>query len=258
MEKMKSVICAIVKNEQRFIREWADHYLNIGFDKIYVFEDFGSDTHAPQLQDLIESDKVILNNLDTSKYIPKYKKGTMVQRKLYENFLKKCKKEGLADWIGFFDVDEFMMFEDGWDLQKLEEEFGNERAVLLSWKLYGASGHLKRPNGNVVDNYTAHLPEGSTLDGVWYCNVKSLVNANKCTGLENIHVAGGGVLTDHTRSHKLCFKCAWLNHYFSKSFEDYLDRIFSRGNMNNNFRCLDKFFKVSPELMSQKYKLVME
>lgn len=258
MEKFTSVICAIVKNEQRFIREWVEHYLNIGFDKLYVFEDFGSKTHAKQIQDLIDEGKVVLNSLDASKFIPRYKRGTTVQRQLYDRFLKKCKKEKLADWIGFFDVDEFMMFEDGYDLQRLEEEFSSDGAVILPWRLYGANGHIKRPKGGVVESYTSSLEDGSQLNGSWQWSVKSLVNVAKCTGLKHIHVFKPFVLTDHTKDCRLCFKAAWLNHYYTKSWEDYLDRIFARGNMQNNFRCLDNFFKISPEFAKNKEKMVME
>lgn len=256
---MKSIICAIVKNEQRYIREWVEHYLKQGFDKIYIFEDYGSNTHSNELQDYIDSDKVELTSLADSKFIPCHKKGTMVQGHLYSKFLQKCRDEHLADWCGFFDVDEFIMFEDGWDLNKLEEEFSQYGGILLSWKLYGANGHIKRPIGNVLDNYKQHLPEGSTLDGTLWCNVKSLVNVHKCSGIRRpIHVFQDCRFTDHKYSDKgsLVFCKAWINHYYSKSWEDYLDRIFSRGNMQNNFRCLDKFFVVNPEFNSMKEKMI--
>jgi hypothetical protein len=42
---MKSIICAIIKDEQRFIKEWVEYYLSIGFDKLYIFEDYGSTSH---------------------------------------------------------------------------------------------------------------------------------------------------------------------------------------------------------------------
>jgi hypothetical protein len=80
---MTSVICAIVKNEQRFIKEWVEHNLKIGFDKLYIFEDFGSKSHKEQLSDLIEEGKVDLVSLQESHVIPHYKKGTSVQQGLY-------------------------------------------------------------------------------------------------------------------------------------------------------------------------------
>lgn len=258
---MKSIICAIAKNEQRYIREWVEHYLKQGFDKIYIFEDYGSNTHSNELQDYIDSDKVELTSLTDSKFIPCHEKGTMVQGHLYSKFLQKCKDEHLADWCGFFDIDEFIMFEDGWDLQKLEERFKDKGGILLSWRLYGANGHTDRPSGNVVDNYTSHMPDGFKLDppsSEW--NIKSLVNIKNCTGKRSIHVFNGCVFTDGKQfgSGDLIFCKAWLNHYYTRSWEDYLDRIFVRGNMQNNFRCLDKFFRISPEFMPYKKKMVEE
>lgn len=262
MKKQISVICAIVKNEQRFIREWAEHYLNIGFNKLYVFEDYGSETHTPQLQDLIDAGKVELNPLDETHFVPHYEKGTTVQSQLYRQFLNKCKEEGLADWCGFFDVDEFMVFEEGWNLEKLEKDFAACGGVLLAWKIFGANGHLERPNEGVVESYTTSMPLGFKLDGgssVW--NVKSLVNVAKCDGIRVvIHVFKDCLCTDHSQlepDSTLVFDKAWLNHYYSKSWEDYLDRIFNRGNMQNNFRSLDQFFKVNPELQNKKKEMVL-
>ena len=58
IRKNVSVICAIVKNEQRFIREWAEYYLSIGFDKLYIFEDFDSRSHKDIISDLISDGKL--------------------------------------------------------------------------------------------------------------------------------------------------------------------------------------------------------
>ena len=185
-------------------------------------------------------------------------RGTVVQRKLYEKFLFKCKDEGLADWCGFFDVDEFLMFEEGYDLNRLEEEYKDCGGVLLSWRIYGASGHINRPDGGVVESYTVPMPDGTQLDQDWQWDVKSLVNVNVCNSMKHIHIFNGCKLTDMTDGGHLCFEKAWINHYYTKSWEDYLDRIFSRGNMQNNFRCLDKFFKCNPDLMDKKEKMVME
>lgn len=260
MNKNVSVICAIVKNEQRFIREWVEYCLSIGFDKLYIYEDYGSETHKNELNDYIEQGKVELTSLDESDFTHRHRKGTLVQRELYRNFFQRCKDENLADWAGFFDVDEFMMFEDGWNLERLENEFEDCGGVLLSWRLYGANGHMKRPKGNVVDNYTTHLEDGALLDAHIQWNVKSLVNVKNCPSMKHIHVFNGCLQTNHgtfTKDSKPCFEKAWLNHYYTKSWEDYLDRIFARGNMQNNFRCLDKFFVCNPELMPRKKEMVM-
>jgi hypothetical protein len=34
---MKSLLCAIAKNEERYINEWVNYHYNLGFDKIVVY-----------------------------------------------------------------------------------------------------------------------------------------------------------------------------------------------------------------------------
>lgn len=101
-----------------------------------------------------------------------------------------------AEWVGFFDVDEFLVFEDGWDLERLEQEFCDKGGVLLSWLMFGANGHIERPKGGVVENYTSHLPKNTYVDGTPQWNHKSLVNIKKSSRLITIHTFEGCVHTD--------------------------------------------------------------
>ena len=89
-------------------------------------------------------------------------------------------------------------------------------------------------------------------------SVKSLVNVHVAKGLKSIHHVIGGVKTNgSTDLHgKLCYDKAWINHYHSKSWEDYLDRVFRRGNMSNNYRSLDNFFRCSPEFRPRKKEMI--
>lgn len=87
---MKSVICAIVKDEQPFIKEWVEWNLSKGFDKIYIYEDYGSRSHIDQLKDYIESERVSLINLASSNLpIPEggCKREITTQKGLYDWFL---------------------------------------------------------------------------------------------------------------------------------------------------------------------------
>ena len=260
---MRSVICAIVKNEQLFIHEWVQWYLDHGFDCLYIYEDYDSNSHKKEVEDFINSNKVVLVNLDSAN-LPITKRGCLggqsTQQQLYLWFLNQCKDGSIdADWVGFFDVDEFIDFEDGWDLNKLEEEYKDKGGVLLSWVMFGANGHIDRPDGNVVKNYTTHLPLGAYIESSPQWCVKSLVNVKNCDGMPNIHIFNGCEKTDGSDfKAPLCFEKAWLNHYFTKSWEDYLDRIFNRGNMQNNYRCLDTFFNVSLEFAENKQQMIEE
>ena len=38
-------ICQIIRDEQRYLEEWINHYLNLGINKIILFEDVNSNSH---------------------------------------------------------------------------------------------------------------------------------------------------------------------------------------------------------------------
>jgi hypothetical protein len=89
-------------------------------------------------------------------------------------------------------------------------------------------------------------------------NKKSLVNLHVAKYWCNIHQIADGcdVLHNGNISAQKVFEKAWINHYFSKSWEDYCIRIQSRGNMNNSIRSYDQFFIQNPELLPRMRELI--
>lgn len=248
---MRTAIVAIVKNEHRFIKEWVDYHLALGFDDIYIYEDYRSDSHAQIFEGYEHVHVAPVSTIG----VPDYN-GTRVQGELYTKSLTMFKDK--YDWILFSDIDEFLVLEV--PLQELCEEFNDYTGILLDWKVYTANGHTKRPEGNVVDNYTEELDPDILIDRAPIWNKKSFVNINKAEKWYRLpHIIKDGVNVDlnndPNRKGKV-FQKAWLNHYFSKSWEDFVERIVERGNMNNYTRTYDLFFKINPGLKYMEDKLL--
>lgn len=74
----------------------------------------------------------------------------------------------------------------------------------------------------------------------------------------DIHHIHHGIKTNgsYDLESPLNYEKAWLNHYFTKSWEDYCNRIFKRGNMSNNYRCFDAFFKSNPDMQDKEEELL--
>lgn len=257
---MRTVICVIIKDEQRYVREWVQYHLDLGFDALYLYEDWGSHSHAEVLADYISGGEVFLTPLEGSG-LPitrcDNRQGVSTQMQLFCWFLDECKEGRIdADWVGFFDVDEFLTFEDGWDLAGLEAAYADTAGVLPCWLMYGANGHLERPAGGVVANYTEPTPLVFHLQ----YHHKSLVNVMRCAGCIDVHTFQGCVYTDGTSltTPKVVYEKCYLRHYFTKSWADYCERMEHRGNMGNNDRCYDRFFMLSPELASLRDMLLEE
>ena len=53
-------ICAIFKNESPYLREWIEYHLMIGFDHLYLYNNFSSDNYKEVLQPYIDKNAVTL------------------------------------------------------------------------------------------------------------------------------------------------------------------------------------------------------
>lgn len=250
---MKTAICAIIKDEHRYLKEWVDWHLNVGFDAIHLFEDKGSKSHEEICKKY------------SNVYIRRYENDEEVQELLAANgsssrqlilyswFGDTYKEQ--YDWVAFIDLDEFITFNESYSLDKLCEEFSSYPCVLLNWRFMGASGHIKRPNCGVVEAYTQEESPMSMERGHMY---KSFCNLRLWNGFtKSLHLAKGYVNTNHVVStSEWCYDKAWINHYFTKSWEDWCDRIFKRGDTQKAHRLLSDFFDANPCMRKYEKDLI--
>jgi hypothetical protein len=255
---MKTAICAIIKDEHLYLKEWIDWHLYIGFDAIYLLEDKGSKSHENITS---EYNNVFLRSYATDIELQEcfkiYDHGNQ-QDRLYFWFSENYKD--IYDWVAYIDVDEFINFEDNYTLQNLCEEYIDYPAVLLYWKMMGASGHIKKPKCGVVEAYTNETPLIYGEEGWSY---KSFVNLKKYEGFTNLHTACGAIKTNYESNPEeryigRCFDKAWINHYFTKSWEEWCNRIYKRGGTINGHRTLSQFFEVNTDMEHLRKQLINE
>ena len=249
---MKTAICVLIKDEHDYLKEWIDHHLALGIDEIYLYEDYTSKSHSAITEPY--GDKVHLQSIDTifkeneKNFSQKdIKSGSFFQHKLFQWFPIEFKN--VFDWVLFIDIDEFLILKE--PLQSFLEEYKDESAIYIKWKFYGANGHIKKPQGKVVDNYTK--PIATSFD--YGINYKSFVNLKKYTYWSApIHkVEGGKYPITSYGIHK-----AHINHYFTKSWEEWKWKILSRGDTFPGHRKINEFFILNPDLSAQKEELFKE
>lgn len=248
---MKTAICAIIKDEHLFLKEWIDWHLNLGFDAIHLFEDKGSKSHEEIVKDY---SNVFLRRYENDEGVQELleAQGTPYRQVvLYTWFAKEY--QSLYDWCAFIDIDEYVFFAEDYNLNKLCEEFEPYPGVLLNWRMMGASGLVKRPD-SIVKYYTKEgvIPES---EKVWM--FKSFCNLKRFISFPSLHRTEDAVNTNHNKNLKeWCYDKAWLNHYFTKSWEDWCHRIFKRGDTNPGHRTLDDFFALNPDMLYLKKELL--
>ena len=244
---MKTAICVIIKDEEEYLDEWLSWHLNLGIDEIFLYEDYGSMSHSHITKPY--GDRVHLKSIDIIfqsdfNYNPK---GSMIQEKLFDWFPIVYKND--FDWILFNDLDEFLILKQ--PLHELLEEYKDETAILLNWKWYGASGHINKPEGKVMDNYTKYV----TINTDWKYNFKSFLNCKKFEKWEQpTHKVEGAVFPlTNWGGYK-----AWINHYFTKSWEEWKTKILERGDVCHGNRKINEFFHLNRDLLPMKEILLKE
>lgn len=96
----KTILCTIVKNENLYIKEFVEHYLTIGINKIIVYD---NNEEKGEKMDQILKNYIEKGYID----IINIRGKRMAQMLSFKDCYSKNKN--LYDWIMFFDIDEFLI-----------------------------------------------------------------------------------------------------------------------------------------------------
>ena len=127
-------ICAIARNEHKYLRDWVLYHLDLGFDKVFVYNhgNNGTFTH----------DKLTI--------IPFEPKTGCPQTEAYNDYVK----NNDFSWCAFIDVDEFITG----DLSILDK-VQNYDAIRLYEKLYGDDELIYPTEGPVYSRITHEIKQ---------------------------------------------------------------------------------------------------
>lgn len=106
---MKIGICAVIKNENLYLREWVEHHKNLGFDKIILYDNNHPEGEYPHqvIGDYIMDGFVEVHNVRGYQFLFDVAgAGFSIQTICYN----KCRMEyqNEIDWMAFIDADEFI------------------------------------------------------------------------------------------------------------------------------------------------------
>lgn len=223
-------ICAVCKEEGTYLKEWLDHHLNIGVDKIYLYEE-GSYSHEYITKDY---DKVVLNKM------PENKSHFLLQKIVYNNFIKEIMK--LGDWCAFIDIDEFIM---GMSVQEIITSFSKYDEIPLFWKTFNANGHIE-PVKSQIKEFTELI---KNKKGSLHHDSKSIIqkrsnSLNFTVGTHHIRMSPPQLIK---WNQKLQDKL-WLNHYYTRSLQDWEQKV-KKGAFREFNRKLSDFYKYNPSML---------
>jgi hypothetical protein len=213
----KIAVCAIFKDEAPYLLEWLAFHKMIGIDLFVLYDNCSNDGGS----DLVRASSFARN-------------VTLIdwadrpgQLSAYNHF--RINYAPGFTWVAFIDLDEFIMPLTGSSIRDilLRKTYQPYSQILLQWLVFGPSGHNRRPDGLVIENYTRRLPETAEASR----HVKTLVRAAHLLGIDYTpHAAECSGPACNTRGEEVlpyaiqpteCHEVMAISHYFTKSEEDW-------------------------------------
>jgi hypothetical protein len=215
---MTAVLVAVAKLEHKYIQEWVQYYLHIGFDAIYLYENDKEQHYAELLKDY-----------PRVKVIPFPSDGTPIRSTQYyvlEDFCSKYKDQ--YTWQAHFDIDEFLVLKQHTTIQEFCQCFlGNEEGgIVVPWVHFGDNGHERYSPEPVTTRFTKRedLEKSRTVF------VKSIACTTCVEKYIDWHIPtlkkgsmkttnGDTILSRETATKPI--DVVQLNHYFCKSKDEF-------------------------------------
>jgi hypothetical protein len=231
MTAPRVALCAIVRNEIRSIVEWLAHHKALGFDEFLIYDNDSGDGTSDVLAALDEAGELV--------HLPwPHSVGARPQRLAYEH----ARKHSDADWLAFFDADEFLMLHKDPDISAFLARFDpGVSAVAVNWIVFGSGGQGHYRAVPVVERFTDALSSDATQNR----SIKSIGRRVKLsgTGIHRVAVVEGRYVLPSGRDAEFDrltavvapdVTVAALHHYAVKSLEEFAEKL-ARGHANSQF-----------------------
>jgi len=248
---LKLSVAAVVKNEADSLLEWIAYHRVVGVEHFFIANNESTDGTKAILLELQEKGLVTLVNLRTPK-------SGNVQIPAYSVLLKAAR--ATCDLLAFIDADEYLLPTDGSSsiLPLLEERFNNDQvsALGLNWANFGSNNQLFQEEGLVIERFTRR----AKFEFGVHFHIKTIARPERIKGFTNPHYVNlyygqyvdteGNEITPHPKhgkglSNKVTWHRARVNHYPTKSLEEFLLGKSRRGSATKSYRVKHKKYYVS-------------
>ena len=209
--------------------EWLAHYKALGFTEFLIYDNESDDGTTELLLALEELGELIY--LDWPHAV-----GERPQRLAYAH----ARKVATADWLAFFDADEFLLLRHDPDIGSFLRRFGDDvSAIAVSWIVFGSGGQQRYRARPVIERFADALP----ADAAPNHQVKAIGRRAMLegTGIHRVAPSEGRYVNPSgedvafvglTSVARPDVQIAALHHYAVKSLEEFQEKR-NRGHANS-------------------------
>ena len=238
-------LCLIIRDENEYLIEWLSWHINQGVEHFYIY-DHGS--KYPVKNFLFDNYPEYLDKITIINWSNKHKDA---QVDAYNDCLNKTKY--ISRWLGFIDTDEQINVKNK-SLLDFLKDYEDYAGVYSTWVTYGANNQIKQTNELLRKRFT-EIKHINNLDKIGKSIVQPLYMKEMI--IHNGCAEDGFILVDEHKNKIDNYALInenptrdfiWVNHYYTKSYEEWIKKI-KRGSGHAKFaRRYGEFFKINPNM----------
>ena len=215
-------ICAIYRDEADYLAEWVAFHRLVGVERFFLYDNNSVDAHEEVLESHISDGTVTVHEW------PQFPGQTAAYAHCLQNHGHQTR------WMAFIDLDEFLFSPTYQPLPTVLRDYESYPAVAVHWATFGTSGHQAKPQGLVSANYLQRARDEAWINVF----MKSVVDPARTIAPldENPHCFSykeGRAVDEERRPvpddlgamEHVCFSRLRINHYLTKSEEQWRDKL---------------------------------
>jgi glycosyltransferase involved in cell wall biosynthesis len=211
-------LCAIMKNEYRYILEWVAYHRLLNFNQIIVYSNDSTDGSV-DLLDVLAQNGIIIHRAQRTRT------DVSPQNAAYADALAKAQTE----WLCFLDADEFLVLKQDATITEFVARFDESvSAIAVHWRVFGSSGRREFNSDPVIERFTMATDKDHSLN----THFKSLVRPRRVEWMaahqarvrsgDYVDGAGAPIERENPGRHRpVSTERAQVNHYCVKSKEEF-------------------------------------
>ena len=163
MANIKVTICAIAKNEERYIEDWLKYHYELGFDNITIYDN-NIPERKGELRAFIDNSTKLTPNMIAATEVIDATGKSGYQKPAYNEYYKR----GGFDWCVFIDIDEFITLVKWNNIKDMvnDARFQNVTGISLIWD-------------NISDDNIVDVPDDFVYNGILAKNITDPLEREK-------------------------------------------------------------------------------
>lgn len=225
---MKVAICACAKYEEKYMKEWIDHHLQIGVDDIYIYDNNDDDKQ----KEIIDQYPDHVARIDI--------KGlTKFNRKIPLDFYNSV--SNIYDYVINIDLDEFITFNPNQPIQNIKDFLAlnpDHKYYHLSWQFRVNDKLLTYDDRHLKERFTDVIMLNNCLGKcIIATGINAFIDIHFCHCRYPCYNGNNELITCDIQhqNQKPNFKCLYLVHYITKTPEEYIETKCKRNRLNDPY-----------------------